>query len=123
MAGISDDVENLRVNRGDFMNALEEVHPAFGVSEEELLQVIQNGIIRFDKSVDVSSTFFTSSPPTYMNTGTPPHRRTLCRTSSLINAYPPCQYSTARSTWIRKNGTGGYYCASISVSFHQVGIT
>jgi vesicle-fusing ATPase len=59
MAGISDDVENLRVNRGDFMNALEEVHPAFGVSEEELLQVIQNGIIRFDKSVDVSPTFFT----------------------------------------------------------------
>ncbi|KAE9409810.1 AAA-domain-containing protein [Gymnopus androsaceus JB14] len=52
MAGISDDVENLRVNRRDFMNALEEVHPAFGVSEEELLQVIQNGIIRFDSVVD-----------------------------------------------------------------------
>ncbi|KAF5393083.1 hypothetical protein D9757_001265 [Collybiopsis confluens] len=52
MAGISDDVENLRVNRNDFMNALEEVHPAFGVSEEELLQVIQNGIIHFDLVVD-----------------------------------------------------------------------
>lgn len=54
MAGISDDVENLRVNRGDFMNALEEVHPAFGVSEEELQQVIQNGIIHYDSVVDVS---------------------------------------------------------------------
>lgn len=54
MAGISDDVENLRVNRQDFMNALEEVHPAFGVSEEELQQVVQNGIIHFDQSVDVS---------------------------------------------------------------------
>lgn len=53
MAGISDDVENLRVNRDDFMRALEEVHPAFGVSEEELQQVIQNGIIHYDTIVDV----------------------------------------------------------------------
>lgn len=53
MAGIGDDVENLRVNRGDFMQALEEVHPAFGVSEEELQQVIQNGIIHFDAVIDV----------------------------------------------------------------------
>ncbi|KAF7355680.1 hypothetical protein MSAN_01485800 [Mycena sanguinolenta] len=52
MAGISDDVENLRVNRGDFMNALDEVHPAFGVSEEELQSVIQNGIIHYDTTVD-----------------------------------------------------------------------
>jgi vesicle-fusing ATPase len=52
VAGISDDVENLRVNRNDFINALEEVHPAFGVSEEELLQVIQNGIIHFDPVID-----------------------------------------------------------------------
>ncbi|KAK7470300.1 transport between ER and Golgi ATPase protein [Stygiomarasmius scandens] len=52
MAGISDDVENLRVNRNDFLNALDEVHPAFGVSEEELEQVIQNGIIHFDPIVD-----------------------------------------------------------------------
>ncbi|THH17754.1 hypothetical protein EW146_g3121 [Bondarzewia mesenterica] len=53
MAGISDDVENLMVNREDFMNALEEVHPAFGVSEEELQQVVQNGIIHYDSIVDV----------------------------------------------------------------------
>ncbi|KAF9034973.1 AAA-domain-containing protein [Hymenopellis radicata] len=52
MAGIGDDVENLRVNRDDFMHALEEVHPAFGVSEEELQQVIQNGIIHFDGGVE-----------------------------------------------------------------------
>ncbi|KAL0950212.1 hypothetical protein HGRIS_010202 [Hohenbuehelia grisea] len=52
MAGISEDVENLRVNRNDFLAALEEVHPAFGVSEEELEQVIQNGIIHHDPSVD-----------------------------------------------------------------------
>lgn len=53
MAGISEDVDNLRVNRGDFMKGLEEVHPAFGVSEEELLQVVQNGIIHYDTIVDV----------------------------------------------------------------------
>lgn len=52
MAGISDDVENLRVNRQDFLMALTEVHPAFGVSEEELEQVIQNGIIHYDPIVD-----------------------------------------------------------------------
>jgi vesicle-fusing ATPase len=48
MAGISEDVENLLVNRTDFMLALDEVHPAFGVSEEELQQVVQNGIIHYD---------------------------------------------------------------------------
>ena len=54
VAGISDDVERLMVNRGDFMNALDEVHPAFGVAEEELEQVVQNGIIHFDAVIDVS---------------------------------------------------------------------
>lgn len=58
MAGISDDVENLRVNRTDFMNALEEVHPAFGVAEEELQQVIQNGIIHFDTHIDACIIIF-----------------------------------------------------------------
>ena len=53
MAGIADDVEDLRVNRADFMHALEEVRPAFGVAEEELEQVIQNGIIPFHPVVDV----------------------------------------------------------------------
>jgi vesicle-fusing ATPase len=53
MAGISDDVEDLRVNRDDFLNAFSEVQPAFGVAEEELQQVIQNGIIHFAPHVDV----------------------------------------------------------------------
>ncbi|KAI0722320.1 vesicular-fusion protein SEC18 [Cerioporus squamosus] len=52
LAGISDDVENMRVNRSDFMNALEEVQPAFGVSKEELEQVVQNGIIHYGPVVD-----------------------------------------------------------------------
>lgn len=57
MAGISDDIEQLRVNRNDFLNALDEVHPAFGVSEEELQQVVQNGIIHYDTIVDVSTVY------------------------------------------------------------------
>jgi vesicle-fusing ATPase len=57
MAGISDDVENLKVNRGDFIRALDDVHPAFGVSEEELQTVIQNGIIRYHTVVDVKIFF------------------------------------------------------------------
>ncbi|CAO1636253.1 unnamed protein product [Jaminaea pallidilutea] len=53
MAGISDDVENMRVNRADFMQAMDEVQPAFGVAEEELQQVVQNGIMHFAPHVDV----------------------------------------------------------------------
>lgn len=52
VAGIADDVDQLRVNRQDFLSALDEVQPAFGVSEEELQQVIQNGIIHYDASVE-----------------------------------------------------------------------
>lgn len=35
------------------MSAFDEVQPAFGVSEEELQQVIQNGIIHYASHVDV----------------------------------------------------------------------
>ncbi|BEI82591.1 hypothetical protein CcaverHIS002_0304590 [Cutaneotrichosporon cavernicola] len=40
-----DDVENLKIMRADFMHALDEVQPAFGVSEEELQQVSINEIL------------------------------------------------------------------------------
>lgn len=52
-AGIADDVNQLKVNRTDFQHALEEVKPLFGVSEEELSQVVQNGIMRFSPTIDV----------------------------------------------------------------------
>ncbi|KAL1960893.1 hypothetical protein VTO42DRAFT_5876 [Malbranchea cinnamomea] len=51
MAGISDDIVNMKVNRQDFLNALEEVKPAFGVSEEELGSCIQGGIIHFSPQI------------------------------------------------------------------------
>lgn len=54
VAGISNDLDTMQVGRADFMLALDEVHAAFGVSEAELQQVVQNGIIHFDPKVDVS---------------------------------------------------------------------
>jgi vesicle-fusing ATPase len=52
MAGVSDDVVNMKVNRQDFQNALEEVHPAFGVSEEELGNCIRGGIMHYNEYID-----------------------------------------------------------------------
>jgi vesicle-fusing ATPase len=51
VAGVSDDIENMKVNRDDFMKALEEVKPAFGVSEEELATALRGGIIRFSPHI------------------------------------------------------------------------
>ncbi|KAL1982251.1 hypothetical protein VTN96DRAFT_1620 [Rasamsonia emersonii] len=52
MAGISDDVVNMKVNREDFYHALEEVKPAFGVSEEQLSTCIQYGIIHYSPTIN-----------------------------------------------------------------------
>lgn len=52
MAGVSDDVVNMKVNRGDFMHALDEVKPAFGVSEEELSKCLLGGIIHFSPMIE-----------------------------------------------------------------------
>lgn len=51
MAGIKDDVANLKVRRDDFINALDEVKPAFGVAEEQLEDCIQQGIIHFSGKI------------------------------------------------------------------------
>ncbi|EFP77668.1 uncharacterized protein PGTG_03624 [Puccinia graminis f. sp. tritici CRL 75-36-700-3] len=42
----------MQVNLDDFLNALDEVKPAFGVAEEELKSVIQNGINKFSPPID-----------------------------------------------------------------------
>lgn len=51
IAGVSDDIVNMKVNRADFHNALDEVKPAFGVSEEELSTAIRGGIIPFSEFI------------------------------------------------------------------------
>lgn len=49
-----DDIEHIQISRADFMHALDEVTPAFGVSEEELQAVVQNGIIHYSQRINVS---------------------------------------------------------------------
>ncbi|GAA6033283.1 hypothetical protein JCM8097_006668 [Rhodosporidiobolus ruineniae] len=51
LAALSDDIDQMQVCREDFLNALDEVQPAFGVNEEELQAVVQNGIIHFDEHI------------------------------------------------------------------------
>ncbi|KAG1446864.1 hypothetical protein G6F56_009440 [Rhizopus delemar] len=51
MAGISTDLEEMKVGMEDFLNALKEVQPSFGVSEAELQQCVQNSIIPFSPSI------------------------------------------------------------------------
>lgn len=52
VAGVSDDIENMKVNRDDFMKALDEVKPAFGVSEEELATAVRGGVLRFSPHIE-----------------------------------------------------------------------
>ncbi|KAH7410247.1 P-loop containing nucleoside triphosphate hydrolase protein [Phaeosphaeria sp. MPI-PUGE-AT-0046c] len=47
MAAIDPNVEDMKVNRKDFLGALEEVKPLFGVAEEELGKRILRGIIHY----------------------------------------------------------------------------
>ncbi|KAI9100516.1 P-loop containing nucleoside triphosphate hydrolase protein [Phlyctochytrium arcticum] len=51
-AAVDQDYDKLKISRADFMNALEEVHPAFGVSETELKQCVANGVIRYGNHID-----------------------------------------------------------------------
>ena len=52
VAGVSDDVVDMKVNQQDFQNALGEVKPAFGVSEEELSSRIRGGIIPYNSHIN-----------------------------------------------------------------------
>ncbi|KAF9932263.1 transport between ER and Golgi ATPase protein [Modicella reniformis] len=51
LASTTADLENMVIERGDFMGALDEVHAAFGSSEEEFDGCITNGIIHFSPSI------------------------------------------------------------------------
>lgn len=64
-----EDVEDIKIGRADFMHALDEVTPAFGVSEEELQQVVQNGIIHYSQRVNVSLQIRHSSCQEILNDG------------------------------------------------------
>jgi vesicle-fusing ATPase len=55
MANYKDDISEMKVNKQDFMMALDEVRPAFGVSEEELDSCIQGGLITFSRGIRVQA--------------------------------------------------------------------
>jgi len=52
MAAVKDDVASIEVNREDFMKALTEVRPAYGVSEAELEEAVQSGIISYSPHIE-----------------------------------------------------------------------
>ncbi|KAF2688014.1 AAA-domain-containing protein [Lentithecium fluviatile CBS 122367] len=52
MASIDPNVENMKVCRDDFLNALEEVKPLFGAAEEELEKRLLGGIIHFSPFIN-----------------------------------------------------------------------
>lgn len=53
MAGVSEDVEKMKISRIDFLNALNEVHAAFGVTNEEFESCGAKGIIPFCPEINV----------------------------------------------------------------------
>lgn len=54
LAAVRQDVASMKVNREDFMNALTEVRPAYGVSEAELEEAVRLGIIPYSAHVNAS---------------------------------------------------------------------
>lgn len=51
MAAVKQDVASMKVNRADFLNALTEVRPAYGVSEAELEDAVRLGIMPYSQHV------------------------------------------------------------------------
>ncbi|KAH7146048.1 P-loop containing nucleoside triphosphate hydrolase protein [Dactylonectria macrodidyma] len=54
LAAVKQDVANMRINRSDFMNALTEVRPAYGVSEAELEDAVRLGIIPYGPHINLT---------------------------------------------------------------------
>lgn len=52
MAALKDDIDQMQITRADFIAALDEVQPAFGVAEETLNQYLQGGIHHYSQTVD-----------------------------------------------------------------------
>ncbi|KAI1427503.1 P-loop containing nucleoside triphosphate hydrolase protein [Xylaria sp. FL1777] len=52
LAAVKQDVANMKISRTDFMNALTEVRPAYGVSEAELEEAVRLGIIPYSPHIE-----------------------------------------------------------------------
>lgn len=54
LAAVKQDVGDMKVNREDFMNALTEVRPAYGISEAELEDAVRLGIMPYGVHVEAT---------------------------------------------------------------------
>ncbi|KAF5665370.1 Vesicular-fusion sec18 [Fusarium heterosporum] len=54
LAAVKQDVASMNVNRDDFMVALTEVRPAYGVSEAELMEAIRLGVIPYAPHINTT---------------------------------------------------------------------
>jgi len=52
VAALSDDINEMKIHMNDFLGALQEVKPLFGVSEEDLEDCVEGGIIHFGPQID-----------------------------------------------------------------------
>jgi vesicle-fusing ATPase len=50
---VKDDAAEMRVNHSDFIHALDEIQPAFGVSEDEIKMRIEHDIINYSEDIDL----------------------------------------------------------------------
>jgi vesicle-fusing ATPase len=93
IANYKDDISDIKINRQDFLKALEEVRPAFGVSEEELDACIQGGLIHYSSGVEVYLTI------SQLIEGYSERRISICGTSSKKCPYASSQCLNAWSIW------------------------
>ncbi|KAL4810044.1 P-loop containing nucleoside triphosphate hydrolase protein [Aspergillus unguis] len=49
---VKDDAADMKVNHTDFVHALDEIQPAFGVSEDEIKRCIEHDIINYSEKID-----------------------------------------------------------------------
>lgn len=52
VAAIDDNIRDMKVEMADFLRALDEVKPLFGVSEEDLQRAVEGDIIHFSEHID-----------------------------------------------------------------------
>ncbi len=88
-----EDIENVKISRADFMHALDEVQPAFGVSEEELQAVVENGIIHYSQRIDVG---LTVPRATNSSSGHSQRRESSCRAGAKLRSHSSCLRTAAR---------------------------
>jgi vesicle-fusing ATPase len=103
------DASDMKVNRDDFLMALDEVHPAFGVSEEDLAACIQGSIIKYSRGINVPP----SPSPHPLMPGNSENGKTVRRTSPHKYSNAARQYPSPRAQWKWENSTGSLRCAQL----------